>query len=414
MKFTDKIAGISKRQITDEGYLIVKDARIARTGIQTYLAAELRNADGSPMFPDREPMDTINVHRSEAEVFDEASLKSFEMQPVTNNHPEEGVTVVNYDGIAVGVAFNIRRDGIFMLADLKITKADMIEEINNGKRELSNGYGADIVIRQGKTEDGTLFDAEQLNIRGNHVAIVDQARCGPVCSLSDNQPKTNEGFTMKLTISGVPFDVKDESLAAAVQNEVTKSAELAGKVSTLQATHDSAVASINAKHDAEKQKLIAQIDQSKANEMTPEKLDAVIADRMAIVTSAQKIVTDYNATGKTCMQVKRDILTAKFGDSIGEEKLKNDVYVDARFDALTETADTAPKQTPTEKLLSDSAHGSNVHGELTAAETSRARKLIGDSIAYKFPVGARRVGHTDHAAFEAAVTTAFDKQKAAR
>lgn len=399
MKFTDKInANDSKRTFTDEGYLLVKDARIARTGIQEYLSAELRNADGSPMFPDREPTDIIKVNRPASEVFDEQSMKSFEMQPVTNNHPAEGVTVHNHDNLAVGVAFNIRKDGIFVLADLKITHTDTIKEVNEGKRELSNGYDAIITVKSGTSDDGKMFDAEQTKIRGNHVAIVEQARCGPVCSMSDNKP---EGKVMKLNLSGVPFEVKDESLAAAVQNVITQNTELASKVSTTQATHDAAIDSLKSSHEAETQKLQAQLDQAMANQMTPEKLDAVIEDRLAIINAAQKIIADYDATGKTCMAVKREVLTTKFGDAISADKLENDTYVDARFDALVETAPAAT-QTPTEKLLADAAVNGG-RAMVSDSDVSRTRKLISDSIAYRFPVGARRVGHKDHSAFQEAV-----------
>lgn len=413
MKFTDKInAKDSKRTITDEGYLIVKDARIARTGIQQYLAAELRNADGGPLFPDREPMDLINVNRPAAEVFADEALKSFEMQPVTNGHPDEGVTVLNHEGLAVGVAFNIRQDGKFVLADLKITNADAIKDVNNGKRELSNGYDANIVVRQGTNDDGEMFDAEQLHIRGNHVAIVDQARCGPVCSISDNQLRGE--IMPKLIISGVPFEVKDESLAAAVQNVLTQNAELAGKATTVQATHDAAIDSLKKDQSEELQKLQAQVDQAKANEMTPEKLDIIIADRMTIITAAQKVVNDFDATGKTCMTIKREVLKTTFGDSISDDKMKNDTYVDARFDALTESVNKqSHKQTPTERMLSDAAinTGKNI-ADMGAADIARKRKLIGDTIAYKFPVGARRTGHKDNVAFQAAITAELEKQKA--
>lgn len=412
MKFTDRVGETSKRQMTDEGYLLVRDARIARTGIQQYLSAELRKEDGSPQFPDREPTDIINVNRPESEVFSEETMQSFEMQPVTNGHPEEGVTVLNHEGLAVGVAFKIRREGIFMLAHLKITNPDTINDIGNGKRELSNGYTADVVVRQGKTEDGQLFDAEQLNIRGNHVAIVDKARCGPVCSLSDNQP--NEGFNMKITISGVPFEVKDESLAAAVQNVLTQNAELNSKLSAAQATNDAAIDAVKETHSAEVQKLQAQLDQAQANEMTPEKLDVIIADRMEIVTKAQKIFTDYDATGKTCMQVKRDTLKAKFGDAISDEKMENDIYVDARFDALTESGKEKPTSTPTEKLLSDAAYTVKNIADYSPSELARKRKSIADSIAYKFPVGVRHSRHKDHAAYEAAITAELERQKAAK
>jgi len=402
MKFTDKINGISKRTITDEGYLLIKDARIARTGIQQYLSAELRNVDGSPMFPEKEPSTIVNVNRSPAEVFSKESLASFEMQPVTDGHPAEGVTVLNHEGLSVGVAFNIRNDNTFVIADLRITNADMIKTIDGGKRELSNGYDADLVVQSGKTVDGEVFEVEQKTIRGNHVAIVDQARCGPVCSISDNNHE--EGDTMpKVIIAGVPYEVKDESLAAAVQNMLTKNAELASAASSSQATHDAAVSALTDTHVADKQTMQAQLDQAKSNEMTPEKLDAIIEDRMSIIEAAKKVVPNYDAKGKTCLAIKREVLTSKFGDSIATDKMKNDVYVDARFDALAEQAGTTTVKTPTEKLIGDAANNGGKK-TLSSSEAALQRKRIGDSMVCSFPAGARNPGHPSHADFKAAVT----------
>jgi len=48
----------------------------------------------------------------------------------------------------------------------------------DGKVELSNGYTSEIEFKAGKTNDGFEYDAIQTDIKGNHIAIVDKARCG--------------------------------------------------------------------------------------------------------------------------------------------------------------------------------------------------------------------------------------------
>ena len=80
---------ISPNQIeTGEGFLICKNVPIARTGIQTYRAADI-NLDGDQ---DR----TVDVKRYEEDVFDKAAIASFEGKPVTDGHPPENLSPANY------------------------------------------------------------------------------------------------------------------------------------------------------------------------------------------------------------------------------------------------------------------------------------------------------------------------------
>ena len=75
---------ISPNQIeTVEGFLICKNVPIARTGEQEYLARDLA-LDG-------DPERVIKVNRYEADVFEPATLASFEGKPVTDGHPPEEV-----------------------------------------------------------------------------------------------------------------------------------------------------------------------------------------------------------------------------------------------------------------------------------------------------------------------------------
>ena len=80
MQFTDAVtvAGTRRR---DDGYLVA-DARIARTGIQTYLGSEVGKPD----------MSTVRVYRPGSEVFSDDTMKSAAHRPVTNDHPPELVS----------------------------------------------------------------------------------------------------------------------------------------------------------------------------------------------------------------------------------------------------------------------------------------------------------------------------------
>lgn len=173
---------ISPNQIeTGEGFLICKNVPIARTGIQTYRAADI-NLDGDQ---DR----TVDVKRYEEDVFDKAAIASFEGKPVTDGHPPEDVKPENYQTYSKGHAQRVHRDGDFLVADLYINDPVLIDEIrNNVKREVSCGYLCDYV------PDGDSF--KQTRIRGNHVAVVPRGRAGHSVSIKDECPIKKGGSIM--------------------------------------------------------------------------------------------------------------------------------------------------------------------------------------------------------------------------
>lgn len=168
-----------KRHRTPEGFLLCLDVPIARVGEMIYGPGEI------PIEPG--PDGISRVSRDEQALFDPAAIASYTAKPVVNEHPEdEDVTPKNWKALSVGVVLNPRRgtgdDSDVMLADLLITDAEAIRDVESGKREVSAGYEADYEqIAPGR--------GRQTNIRGNHVALVERGRCGPRCAIGDHQPK---------------------------------------------------------------------------------------------------------------------------------------------------------------------------------------------------------------------------------
>lgn len=175
---------------TPEGFLICKDVPIARTGTQQYRGCEF----GGPV------TDGIyNVQRPEAEVFDRAAVASFEGKPVCDEHPEEDVTPDNYGRYMKGVCRDVRRgDGDLsncLVADLVIYDADLINKIEAGKREISCGYDC----LWNPTSDSSY---DQLEIRGNHVAVVDRGRAGHKVAIRDTADDKKGGKKMSKSLIG--------------------------------------------------------------------------------------------------------------------------------------------------------------------------------------------------------------------
>ena len=81
---------------TPEGYLICRDAILARTGAQEYYASELY-----PNWGDEDRK--ISVMRKPEQVFSEQTLASFENKPITVEHPSEDVNSGNIKDYSVSI-----------------------------------------------------------------------------------------------------------------------------------------------------------------------------------------------------------------------------------------------------------------------------------------------------------------------
>jgi hypothetical protein len=183
--YGDKLS--TNMAVTPEGFLICRNVPIARTGYQQYL--------GSELFEDGNPDEIIDVYRSPKEVFSVATLASFEGKPVTDGHPDVDVTPDNYKMFSKGHVQHVRvgsgDDADKILADLYITDQDLIDEIRNGKREVSAGYYAE----DKEDETGRLC---QTKIRGNHVAVVDEGRAGHTVAIRDQKNNSIIGGMLKM------------------------------------------------------------------------------------------------------------------------------------------------------------------------------------------------------------------------
>lgn len=199
---------------TPEGYLLCEAVPIARTGELAYAPQEtpIPAGDGQTI-----------ITRGAADLFAAETLASFEGKPVTLEHPPDFVTPDTWKQYAVGTVQNVRQgegaDSDKLLADLLLTDARAIEAVRTHKlRELSCGYDAEYFAdAPGK--------GRQTNIRGNHVALVAQGRCGSACAIQDAAPGA---FTvMKKKLLGIFGKALDEALpdAETLGNEEAEAME---------------------------------------------------------------------------------------------------------------------------------------------------------------------------------------------
>lgn len=334
MNFTDAVV-IAGTHTRSDGYLVV-DARVARTGIQTYLGSEV----GRPDLP------VVKVLRPESEVFSADSMASFAHRPVTDNHPSGAVTSDNWKKLAVGQTDgDIKRDGDFLRVPLMVADAATINKVKDGKRELSAGYTCELSWEPGTTADGITYDAVQTKIRANHVAIVDRGRAGKDVRIGDGavewgaapvtqaQDKEAPMATRTIMVDGLSVETTDAG-AQAIEKLQNDKKVLADQLAKAEASHSTALAA----KDADLSKLQAQLDDAKAKVLDQAAIDKLVADRSALEAKAAVIAKDVKPAGLSDAALKAAVVKARLGDKLPADRAQDQAYIDARFDILAEDA----------------------------------------------------------------------------
>lgn len=170
---------------TPEGYLIFKNAVIARTGFQTYKGSELDKEELARQGITVEDDQDVELFRDPEEIFAPKTIASFEAKSVTDGHPDQLLNLETVREHEQGQVVNVRRGSeplesgdLPLLADLVVKSKNLIEKIKAGLRELSCGYNYQVL------RDGNLI--KQVDIVGNHVAVVETARAGHEAAIGDS------------------------------------------------------------------------------------------------------------------------------------------------------------------------------------------------------------------------------------
>jgi len=371
MKMTDA-ATLTGARATDEGYLVA-NVRTARIGTQDYRGSEL----------DRPDLDTVTVYRDESEVFRKASLQTFGLLPVTDDHPADLVTADTARMVSVGTTNEeVLRDGEYLRIGIKLTDAATIRKVQDGKRELSVGYTSELVWGDGIAPDGTAYQARQTNIVGNHIAIVAAGRAGPLARIGDAEPITVAGW------GASPItDEKDVIMADAIQTRtvlidglsvVTTDAgaqaleKLQGQITdgqTALAAKDGELAAKDVELAAKDAKMAEMANAT----LSDADLDAKVAARADLIGKAKAIAKDVETTGLSDAAIRKAAVVTVLGDAALTGK--SDAYIDARFDILSEDA---AKGDPVADALTTG---------VTVATDARAEYVKSLGTAYLQPVG---------------------------
>ena len=339
---TIKLDGLrnDRFQITPEGFLTCT-AAVTRAGVFDYVDDNGR---------------VVRELRSPEEVFDEASLATLSMIPVTFQHPEERrVTVDNNRQLNVGMTGeNVTHDDELVHVPVKLTDKAVVTYVLDQHRqekdvELSCGYDAQILPISGEHATEGHYDAVQKNIRYNHLSIVLKGRAGSKVKLKLDAKQEEQtmfkftrgamkidGFHMDAIDADVPQEAqgllsrlssKLDEVIEVIKDRAAKIVELTKKVDEAQAKADTLT--------EEMEKLKA--DNADLSNPAGEKIQKIIADRKAIEETAAKV--DVKADGLSDRDLKVAVIKKQSPDfTVGD---RSDDYINARYDSVVEMLDTA-------------------------------------------------------------------------
>lgn len=363
LKIGDFAPSESTRSFTQEGYLKCVNVRLAKAPqVRQYYAYEFPNLEGYSADQ------VINVYVSSDDLFKPDVIKSFNGVDATDYHPPKNeINASNWKDYHIGDCENVRQEGEFMMGDLIIKDQNSINAIQSNERiEISLGYSADLVIEQGTAPDGTPYQAKFINFKGNHVALVKYGRCGGDCRIGDQKPNP-KGKKMEVKVNGIRFEIGDnQALADALKQQEDqlqnlKAAKL--KVGDKQFTIGDELTAVQAvvdKLQTENADLTQKVGDLEKNQITPEKLDQVVAERASVVADAVALVPGIKTEGCSCEQIKRDVIAAKAGDSLVSAVLGGVAVGDAKPDQIDTVfrALSAVKATTPGNAIGDALHQS--------------------------------------------------------
>jgi len=164
----------SQRKQDENGFLLVKGCPISSFGIFDYSAGQL----GLPGDPNR----IVKVFRPESAVSDLSAIESFKDVPLINDHEmlsglqnDETATAPEEYGVSGVLTANVYYEAPWMRGDIKVFSRDMQAALASGKKDLSLGYSCDFELTPG-VWNGQPYEVVQTNMRGNHIALVDEGR----------------------------------------------------------------------------------------------------------------------------------------------------------------------------------------------------------------------------------------------
>lgn len=186
---------MNSNRIHDEnGWFEIKDNPLSKVGVFEYLGSSIINAP----YPDR----VYKVYRPEEELSDPDCIESFKLLPWVIKHEMLGTdgTPAERKGVhgVIGQDVYFNDQDQMLKGNIKVFSDSLSDVIDNDMQELSLGYRCKYEFEPG-VFNGEHYDAIQRDIRGNHLASVEEGRMGKEVAVLDSLTVTFDSreFVMK-------------------------------------------------------------------------------------------------------------------------------------------------------------------------------------------------------------------------
>lgn len=175
-------SAMDKREYDTNGWFEVKDNPLSMVGVFPY--------SGRSIDAECDQDKIYMVYRSAEELGSSDCIDSFKLIPWIDNHvmlgsEDAGLTPSEQKGVQGVIGQDVHFDGNTLKGNIKVFSEAMANLIANGKKELSCGYRCRYEYSPG-VFDGVQYDYVQRDIRGNHLALVDNGRMGPDVAVLDH------------------------------------------------------------------------------------------------------------------------------------------------------------------------------------------------------------------------------------
>lgn len=175
----------SARRYDEDGRMHVDPTNISKANVCGYLGREIPGYDKLGLDPEK----MYQLYRDPEEL--EKAASTFNNLPVLNKHIP--VTADSYpsDLVIGSTGTDSQFKHPYLKNSIVLWPSDAIKDVENGtKKELSSAYRYDADMTPGVTPEGEKFDGRMRNIRGNHVAVVENGRAGSDVVVGDNSLPT--------------------------------------------------------------------------------------------------------------------------------------------------------------------------------------------------------------------------------
>ena len=181
----------SVRTKDENGFLHVAVSNITKEVVNPYYGREIPGWQERGLDPDR----VYYGYRAGTEL--EKGASTFSGLPLLLDHHIEDAEAPQKEHRVGTVGTDARWEAPYVKAALVVTDADAIRAIEDGSmRELSCAYRYDPVWKAG-TFEGVDYDFIMSNIRGNHVALVEEGRAGSDVVVADAKPREDTIKTLE-------------------------------------------------------------------------------------------------------------------------------------------------------------------------------------------------------------------------